>query len=155
VRALIHTAQDNHTTPSILVAVNTVNEKQKGYLFRKIKCHFSGDLKGKVFAVWGLSFKPGTDDTREAPSKVLIAQLKSAGATVVTYDPVVRGPESAEDQYSALKDADALVLVTEWKMFRHPDFALMRQLMKPNPVIFDGRNIYDKPEGFTYYGVGR
>ena len=155
VRALIHTALDHGVDPDILSSVHYANKMQKRYLFKKIERHFNGNLEGKVFAVWGLSFKPGTDDTREAPSKVLIAQLRSAGATVVTYDPVVRGPESAEDQYSALKDADALVLVTEWKMFRHPDFALMRQLMKPNPVIFDGRNIYDKPEGFIYYGVGR
>lgn len=166
VKALIKTADENGYKMSVLKAVEEVNENQKSVLFNKIYKHFSGDLKGKTFAFWGLSFKPNTDDMREAPSLVLIEHLLAAGAHVKAYDPVAMQEakhmtgdkiQYAKDPYDTLVDADALCLITEWSEFRVPNFAVVGKLLK-NKVIFDGRNIYDAEElktlGYTYYGIG-
>jgi UDPglucose 6-dehydrogenase len=173
VKALIHTAEKNDFTPRLLLAVEERNEAQKHVLFQKISRHFGADLSGCTIGLWGLAFKPGTDDMREAPSVVLLHELIGAGARVIAHDPVAMPVARNElpaawfasgqlrfvdDQYNALKGVDALALVTEWKSFRHPDFERMRVLMK-NPVIFDGRNQYEPKAmleaGFEYYGVGR
>jgi len=173
VKALIHMAEQQEFVPKVLQAVEERNDAQKHLLFQKISRRFGADLSGQTFGLWGLAFKPGTDDMREAPATVLLHQLVAAGARVVAHDPVAM--ENArrelpaawfangqlrmvEDQYEAIRDVDALALVTEWKPFRHPDFGRMRSLMR-NPVIFDGRNQYDlramKESGFEYHGVGR
>lgn len=173
VKALIHMAEQQKFTPHVLRAVEERNADQKHALFRKIQKHFGAKLPGKKIAVWGLAFKPGTDDMREAPATVLLGELIEAGAVVVAHDPVAtdtarrelpgkwfeQGKLSlADNQYVALEGADALVLVTEWKPFRHPDFALVREALN-SPVIFDGRNQYDpqtlRLQGFEYYGIGR
>ncbi|MCQ2028717.1 UDP-glucose/GDP-mannose dehydrogenase family protein [Stutzerimonas zhaodongensis] len=173
VKALINIAHQNDFEPKLLQAVESRNDQQKHSLFNKISAHFNGDLKGRTFAVWGLAFKPGTDDMREAPSVVLINSLINAGAKVRAFDPVAREtarrefPESwfadgrlqiVEGQYEAAIDADALFLVTEWKPFRRPDFRALKRLLN-TPLIIDGRNQYDreqvKLEGFSYYGIGR
>ncbi|NJC87587.1 MAG: UDP-glucose/GDP-mannose dehydrogenase family protein [Desulfuromonas sp.] len=173
VRALIHAANQNDYPPMILQAVHERNEAQKHVLFAKIVDHFGPDLSGLTFGVWGLSFKPGTDDMREAPAVVLLHALIGAGAKVRAYDPEAmeaarqelpaawyeRGLFTlARHQYEALDGVDALALVTEWKPFRHPDFRAMKELMK-QPVSFDGRNQYDPKalgrEGFVYVGIGR
>lgn len=173
VKALIHMAQEQNYDAKVLRAVEERNDLQKTVLYEKIVSHFGQDLHNKTFALWGLAFKPQTDDMREAPSKVLIDALLQAGARVQAFDPVAHEvaqselPQQAfqsgqlvlaDDQYSALQGADAMVLVTEWKMFRHPDFSLVKQKLK-SPVIFDGRNQYDPlalaEEGFLYYGIGR
>ena len=151
----------------LLRAVDRVNERQKGVLVEKVKSHFGEDLTGLVFAVWGLSFKPRTDDMRDAPSIVVIEALLKAGGRVEAYD-----PEAMEEarkifadrvryhrrNYDALKGADALLVVTEWNEFRRPNFQTIKELLK-SPVIFDGRNVYDAQElkrlGFTYYSIGR
>ncbi len=166
VKALIKTAKDNGYTMQILESVEAVNEAQKSVLFDKIIKHFDGNIKGKTFAMWGLSFKPKTDDMREAPSLVIIEKLLAAGANVKAYDPVAMKEakhilgeqiEFAKNENSALIDADALLVVTEWPDFRSPDFQVVKKLMKGN-VIFDGRNIYDIAEmkelGFEYYCIG-
>jgi UDPglucose 6-dehydrogenase len=152
----------------ILSAVEEVNERQKEVLFHKMKRHFP-DVKGLTLAVWGLAFKPNTDDMREAPSRALIDKLLEAGARVRAYDPVashearrVYGNRSdfilCKNAYEAAEGADALSIVTEWQEFRSPDFDRLKQLLKA-PVIFDGRNLYDpgmaKRFGFTYYAIGR
>ena len=167
VQALIKTAGENGYSLDILKAVEAVNYRQKTVLFRKISHHFNGNLKGKQFAVWGLAFKPKTDDMREAPSLLIIEKLLQAGARVVAYDPVAMEEgkrilgdkiEFAKNQYDACIDADALILVTEWNEFRLPNFRMLQKLMK-NKIIFDGRNIYDPEElaelAFTYYCIGR
>jgi UDPglucose 6-dehydrogenase len=173
VRALIHAANQNDYQPMILQAVHERNEAQKDVLFAKIVARFGADLTGLTFGVWGLAFKPGTDDMREAPAVVLLHQLIGAGATVRAYDPEAMEaarqelPQAwfangqltlARHQYEALDGVDALVLVTEWKPFRHPDFRAMKELMR-QPVIFDGRNQYEPKtlgrEGFSYVGIGR
>ncbi len=167
VQALVRTADENGYSLEILKAVESVNYRQKTVLFSKIHRHFNGDLKGKKFAMWGLAFKPKTDDMREAPSLVVIDKLLEAGATVVAYDPVAMEEgkrilgdkvEMAKDEYEACIDADAVVLVTEWSEFRSPNFRVMQKLLK-NKLIFDGRNIYDPVEmaeqGFSYYAIGR
>lgn len=166
VKALIKTAQENGYDMRVLSAVEDVNDRQKHVLSGKVKSHFGEDLSGKTFAVWGLSFKPNTDDMREAPAVVIINELLAAGATVRTYDPVAMHEAErdlgdtvtyAKDSFDALIDADALLIVTEWPEFRYPNFAVMAKLMK-NQVIFDGRNIYEpkelKENGFTYFGIG-
>ncbi len=166
VKALIKTAEDNGYTMSVLKAVEEVNERQKSVMVTKVKSHFGSDLKGKTFAVWGLSFKPKTDDMREAPSIVIINALLEMGAKVKAYDPIAMEEAKhdlkdtityAKDEYDTLIDADALLLVTEWPEFRIPNFDVVGRLMK-SKVIFDGRNIYDKQEvknlGFDYYGIG-
>ncbi len=173
VRALIHMAGENDYPSMILQAVHERNEDQKHVLFRKIKARFGADLSGLTFGLWGLAFKPGTDDIREAPALILIRELVDAGARVRAYDP--EALEATRDelpgawldngsvtlvrhQYEAVEQVDALALVTEWKPFRHPDFRAMKEMMK-QPVIFDGRNQYDprslKEAGFEYFGIGR
>lgn len=167
VKALIKTADDNDYALEILKAVESVNDRQKTIMFKKISRHFNGQIKDKTFAIWGLSFKPNTDDMRDAPSLVLIEALLKAGAKIKAYDPVAMNEcrrrigeaiEYANDQYKALLDSDALVIVTEWNEFRVPNFNIMKKIMR-NKVIFDGRNIYEPAEikdlGFIYYGIGR
>ncbi|MFD2786344.1 UDP-glucose dehydrogenase family protein [Hymenobacter rubripertinctus] len=166
VKALIKTAQENGYQMQVLQAVESVNEGQKEVLFNKVKKHFGGDLKGKKMAVWGLSFKPKTDDMREAPSLVIIEKLLAEGCVVTAYDPVAVEEAKhslgdrityAQDQMDALLDADALLIVTEWPEFRVPNFEVVGRLMKQK-VIFDGRNIYDLAElqkaGFAYHCIG-
>ncbi len=173
VKALVHTSQQAGFDPQLLQAVEARNRKQKSLLFTKISDYFNGEISGKNIGVWGLAFKPGTDDMREAPSIVLIKALIEAGAKVKAFDPVARETaarefpaEWLEDrrlqildyQYDVLKQADAMVLVTEWKRFRQPDFEAMKELMTTS-VIFDGRNQYDpaylSEVGFDYIGIGR
>jgi UDPglucose 6-dehydrogenase len=167
VQALIRTADENGYSLEILKAVEKVNNRQKSILFNKINQHFKGDLKGRKFALWGLAFKPKTDDMREAPSLVIIEKLLNAGASVVAYDPVameearrILGDKItlAKDEYEACIDADALLLVTEWPEFRIPNFKVLGKLLK-SKLIFDGRNIYDPAEleelSFSYFPVGR
>jgi UDPglucose 6-dehydrogenase len=173
VKALISIAQQSDFEPKLLQAVEARNEQQKHSLYHKIATHYAGDLAGRTFAVWGLAFKPGTDDMREAPSVVLINSLINAGARVKAYDPIAHDSarrefpeqwfaeqrlELVEGQYEAAIDADALVLVTEWKPFRRPDLRALKKLLK-HPLILDGRNQYDpvqvQREGFSYYGIGR
>jgi UDPglucose 6-dehydrogenase len=167
VKALIKTAAGYNCPLEILSAVEHVNDKQKSVLVNKILGHFKGNIKGKVFAIWGLSFKPQTDDMREAPSLVIIEKLLAEGAVVKVYDPVAMEEckhkiankvTYAKDQYEALIDADSLLVVTEWTEFRMPNFAVMTKLMK-SKVVFDGRNIYEPSEmqeqGYTYYSIGR
>ena len=166
VKALIHTADDYKYSLRVLKAVEDVNDDQKSVLYHKVLNYFKGDLKGKTIGMWGLSFKPQTDDMREAPSLVLIQKFLDAGAKVRAYDPVAMHEakrilgdmiDYAEDQYDALIDADCLVLVTEWPEFKFPNFNIIRKLLKQQ-VIFDGRNIYDlneiKKKGFAYYCIG-
>lgn len=166
VKALIKTASENGYNMRILNAVEEVNEEQKSVLFDKITNHFGSDLTGKKFGMWGLSFKPKTDDMREAPSLVLIEKIRNAGGEIIAYDPVAAEEahkilkdtiKYATDEYETVEGVDALLLVTEWPEFRNPDFDLMAQKMK-NKTIFDGRNVFDRKElrklGFTYYGIG-
>ena len=170
VKALIKTAADDaNITLKVLTAVEEANDLQKHILSEKIKARFGADLKGRHFALWGLSFKPNTDDMRDAPSRELIKDLFAAGATVSAYDPValhetqrIFGDDSrlkyADSPMSALDDADALVIATEWKEFRSPDFEAIKAVLK-NPVIFDGRNLYDpkfvRNSGVEYFAIGR
>lgn len=166
VKALIKTSDDLGYDLAVLKAVEGVNERQKSVLFTKAMKYFDGNLKGKTFAMWGLSFKPQTDDMREAPSLVVIKKLLDAGAKVKAYDPVameetkkVLGDsiEYVDDMYEALIDTDGLFLLTEWPEFKFPTFKVVKKLLKTN-VIFDGRNIYDiadmKEFGFDYFGIG-
>ena len=166
VKALVRTGQENGYVLRILQSVEDVNEDQKLVLATKIRKHFKNDLKGKHFAMWGLSFKPETNDMREAPSLVICEQLLAAGATVTAYDPVAIDETKhmfgdkigyAKDAYSALQGADALLLVTEWREFRVPDWDRVKKALK-QPVVFDGRNIYSGAElrklGFAYTGIG-
>jgi UDPglucose 6-dehydrogenase len=173
VKALIHIAESCDYEPLMLRAVEERNALQKNRLYEKIVARFGADLSGVRVGVWGLAFKPGTDDMREAPSQVLLRQLIEAGARVVAYDPVAMEAARAclpaawfrsgrlvlaEHQYEALSAVDALALLTEWKPFRYPDYAVMKKTMK-RAIIFDGRNQYDPHElrelGFEYFGIGR
>ena len=168
-QALERSARASGYEPRILAAVEQVNALQKQVLFQKISAHYGGKLAGRTFAVWGLAFKPNTDDMREAPSRVLLEALWAAGARVRAYDPVAM-PETqriygsrpdmalVSSMEEALAGADALAIVTEWREFRSPDFDAMKSALAA-PVIFDGRNLYD-PQlmarfGFRYYGIGR
>jgi UDPglucose 6-dehydrogenase len=176
IKALIKTAEQHGRAPRLLAATEAVNEKQKSVMFEKLREHYSGALQGKTIALWGLAFKPNTDDMRQAPSLVLIDQLLHAGARVRAYDPVAREEavrrlisaygqvrfEEAitlvDSAWEAVDGADALVLVTEWKEFRSPDFARLNMILR-DKAIFDGRNLYN-PEsvqatGLHYYGIGR
>lgn len=166
VKALIKTASEHKYDMRILNAVEDVNEDQKSILFKKVSKYFKNDLKGKTIAIWGLSFKPETDDMRDAPSLVIIDKLLKAGCCIKGYDPQaiheakrILGDsiEFSKDQYEALVDADCLLLLTEWHEFRYPNFELMAKMLK-NKVIFDGRNIYDAKEmkelGFEYFCIG-
>ncbi len=169
VKALIHTAAAHGYDAGIVRGVEALNERQKNVLFDKVTHHFDGNVKGKTFALWGLAFKPNTDDIREAPSRVLMEALWQAGAKVRAYDPAARA--EAERVYGdqadltlcdtrdeTLDGADALVIVTEWNEFRSPDFAVLKDRLT-EPVIFDGRNLYDPDHlgklGFSYYAIGR
>jgi UDPglucose 6-dehydrogenase len=169
VQALARTAEQHGYAPRLLDAVEAVNDSQKGHLFELIQRHYGGSIEGKTFAVWGLAFKPNTDDMREASSRRLLAQLWEAGAKVRAYDP--EATEEAQRIFgerddlvlcdssrAALADADALVVITEWKQFRSPDFARVRNALA-DAVIFDGRNLYHPDEvesaGLAYYGIGR
>jgi UDPglucose 6-dehydrogenase len=170
IRALLRTARDAGLELKIVEATETVNEEQKLFLLSKIRQHFGGDLKGKTVALWGLAFKPRTDDMREAPALALIRGLAREGARVQAYDPEAMKEAKAQlrdvdshviycrKSYEACEGADALVLVTEWNEFREPDFDRIRKLLR-RPVVFDGRNIYNpetlKELGFAYFGVGR
>jgi UDPglucose 6-dehydrogenase len=167
VKALIKTASDNGYQLNVVEAVEKANEYQKTVLFSKIKKHYRNKLKNKVFGIWGLSFKPQTDDIREASSLVLIDLLLKEGASIKAYDPVAMEEiekhlgnkiELTSNPYEALKDTDAMVLITEWPEFRMPDFEKIGKMMKGR-VVFDGRNIYNPDEiknaGFVYYGIGR
>lgn len=167
VKAIIKTADENKHSLVILKAVEDVNERQKKVVFNKVNKHFNNNLKGKTFAMWGLSFKPNTDDMREAPSLVIIEKLINAGAEVVAYDPVSIEETKrkigdvikyAKDPFDALIDVDALLIVTEWSEFRSPNFSVMEKIMK-NKIIFDGRNIFEPTEmndlNWTYYSIGR
>jgi UDPglucose 6-dehydrogenase len=165
VRAMEHVAAEKGFTTELLKSVDAVNDRQKNVLFNKLKKHF-GDLKGKKIAIWGLAFKPRTDDIREAPSLVLIRSLLEVGAKVYVHDPVAMDNVKKEfgervtfcgHHYEALDGADALAIVTEWNEYRTPDFSYLKHKLK-QPVIFDGRNLYDPAkmarEGFTYNGIG-
>jgi UDPglucose 6-dehydrogenase len=169
VRALEQTALSNDYTPELLRAVEAVNFRQKTKLFEKISAHYAGDLKGRTFALWGLAFKPNTDDMREASSRVLMEALWEQGASVRAFDPEAREETTriygerndlvlCDSPESALEGADALAVITEWNVFRSPDFDTIRTSLK-SPVIFDGRNLYDPGflanQGFTYYSIGR
>ncbi len=167
VKALIKTAQKNGYTMQVLTAVEAVNEKQKRVLFDKLSKYYGGELKGKVIALWGLAFKPETDDMREATALVLIDLLTAAGCTVKVYDPVAMNECKrrvgdkvvyATDMYDAALNADALLLLTEWKQFRLPSWGVVKKSMK-SPLVIDGRNIYDPQEmeeaGIEYLSIGR
>ena len=166
VKALIKTAYENGYHMGVLKAVEEVNDKQKSVLFDKVMRHFDGNIKGKTFGMWGLSFKPKTDDMREAPSLVIIEKLLAQGAIVKVHDPVamkeakhILGDQVifCEQQELAIASADALLVVTEWADYRAPDLTELKASLA-SPIIFDGRNIFDASEmrehGFTYYGIG-
>jgi UDPglucose 6-dehydrogenase len=167
IRAVIHMAQSRGLPARMMEAVDGVNEAQKNILTRKVLDHFQGAVRNKTVAIWGLAFKPRTDDIREAPSLVLIDALLAAGVALRVHDPEALANVRAiygdkltycDRPYGALEQADALVIVTEWNEFRNPDFEVMARLMR-QPVIFDGRNLYDPTRmaalGFTYEGMGR
>jgi UDPglucose 6-dehydrogenase len=167
VKALASTGKEHGYDMKILEAVDSVNTRQKSILVPKIKRHFNDKVKGKIFAVWGLSFKPRTDDLREAPSVSIVDELLAEGARLQVHDPVAikearkifgRKVKYYERPYEALKGAHAMILVTEWTEFRNPDFERMKRLMTGN-AVFDGRNIYDpktmREKGFVYYGIGQ
>ncbi|AGA80588.1 UDP-glucose dehydrogenase family protein [Echinicola vietnamensis] len=167
VKAIVRTAKQYGYNLRVLQAVEDVNDDQKHVLVKKVKKHFGEDLTGMTFAMWGLSFKPNTDDMREAPAIVMIDELRAAGAEVKAYDPIAMDEAKevyvgdkvtyCKDAYDACIDADALLLVTEWSEFRLPSWSTLSKLLK-NKVVFDGRNIYDakylKEEGFEHYGIG-
>jgi UDPglucose 6-dehydrogenase len=169
VKALIHTGRENGLDLSVLQAVEAVNERQKQVLVNKIVARFGEDLSGRSFALWGLAFKPNTDDMREAPSRVIAEALSRRGATLRAYDPVAMTEAArvleglprlqfVKNQAEALQGADALVVITEWKEFRNPDFDAIKATLK-QPLIFDGRNLYDPKLmamlGLEYHGIGR
>ena len=167
VNALIRTSREKGAEMKLLTMVDQVNKDQKMVLVKKILKHFDNDIKGKNFAVWGLAFKPNTDDMREAPSVVIINELLKHGATVKAYDPEAMENakfylqdriEYVKNQYDAVKDADALLVLTEWNEFNNPDLEQVKELLK-KPVIFDGRNVFNrrktKQMGFTHYSIGK
>jgi UDPglucose 6-dehydrogenase len=169
VKALIHTAREAGFEPKLLQAVEARNDEQKTVIFEKVRAHYGGQLRGRTFALWGLAFKPNTDDMREAASRVVMEALWAAGARVQAFDP--EAMEEAQRLYgdradlllagtkeAALRDADALIVMTEWQAFRAPDFDLVRDKLRA-PVVFDGRNLYEPARmakrGFAYYAIGR
>jgi len=167
VKAIIKTASDHGYDLKVMKAVDEVNESQKESLFYKLYRYFGENIKGKKIGIWGLSFKPNTDDMREAASLTLIRKFLDYGAEITAYDPVAMDEAKrrlgnsisySEDSYGALVDAEALVLVTEWNEFRNPNWTVISKIMK-NRVVFDGRNIYEREvleqAGFDYYGIGR
>jgi UDPglucose 6-dehydrogenase len=167
VRALVRSGEEYGVPVCILQAVELVNDRQKHRMFEKLHAALKDDLPKAVVAIWGLSFKPNTDDMRDAPSLTLIEDLLGAGARVVAHDPVAM-PEAkrrlgdrvqlAEDGYAALEGADALAVVTDWNEYRHPDFGRIKAALR-RPIVVDGRNLYDAPKmarlGFTYLSIGR
>ena len=167
-KALAHTAREHGYTMQVVEAVERVNEAQKGVLVRKLRELLGDDLRGRRIAVWGLAFKPETDDMRKAPALTAIGQLLEAGAEVTAYDPVAteecrrllkdRPVRYARNMYDAADGADAILLVTEWKEFRMPDWPRLRATMRGDGIV-DGRNIFDKQEalaaGFRYRGIGK
>jgi len=170
VKALKKTAEEHGYNAALIAAVEDVNDKQKYVISKKIIHKYGEDLTGLTFAIWGLAFKPGTDDMREAPAIYIIKELTKRGASINAYDP--KAIEEAkhfylkdiekvtyfESKYDAIKDADAMILLTEWKEFRSPDFSELKKMLK-NPIIFDGRNQYDdrrmKERGFEYFQIGK
>lgn len=169
VKALIHTAREVGFEPKLLQSVEDRNEEQKSVIFDKVRAHYDGSLRGRTFALWGLAFKPNTDDMREAASRVVMEALWASGAKVQAFDP--EAMEEAQRLYgdrddltlcgtkeACLRDADALIVLTEWQAFRAPDFDLLKEKLKA-PVVFDGRNLYDPARmarrGFAYYAIGR
>ncbi|HSQ72400.1 MAG TPA: UDP binding domain-containing protein, partial [Rubrivivax sp.] len=169
VKALIHIGQDNGMPLKVLTAVEEANDRQKRVLVDKVVQRFGEDLSGRCFALWGLAFKPNTDDMREAPSRVIVAELTRRGAVLQAYDPVAMpeaqrvlvgtpGLHFVDNPYEALEGADALLVVTEWKEFRTPDFDAIKAALK-QPLVFDGRNIFDPAlmqlQGIEYHGIGR
>jgi UDPglucose 6-dehydrogenase len=169
VKALVHSASEYDFDAKLLKSVEAVNKDQKRVLFQKVSAYFGGQLRGKTIAVWGLAFKPNTDDMREAPAREIMESLWAAGARVRAYDPVAMAEaqriygrrddlELVADADTALHGADALVIVTEWQEFRSPDFEMIRDRLA-HPAVFDGRNIYDpalvKSFGLKYHGIGR
>ncbi|MCP1290590.1 MULTISPECIES: UDP-glucose/GDP-mannose dehydrogenase family protein [unclassified Chromobacterium] len=169
VKALVQTAKENGHDLRVLSAVEEANDLQKLRLVDKVLARFGQDLSGRRFAMWGLAFKPNTDDMREAPSRVIAEELSRRGAEVVAFDPVaiheaqrvmgdIAGLSFADDMMAALRQADALLIVTEWKMFRAPDLSAVKQALK-QPLVFDGRNMYDpawmREQGFDYFAIGR
>ncbi len=169
VKALVHTARDNGVTLQVLTAVEAANDKQKHVLVDKVVKRFGDDLSGRQFAIWGLAFKPNTDDMRDAPSRVVIAELAKRGATLKAYDPVampearrvlegVKGVRFVDNQTQALEGSDALLIITEWKEFKSPDFDAIKAMLK-QPVVIDGRNLYEpalmRTLGIEYSGIGR
>jgi UDPglucose 6-dehydrogenase len=169
VKALVRTARGSGLEPELLNAVESVNEAQKLVLVNKVVAHYGEDLSGRTFALWGLAFKPNTDDMREAPSRVIVAELSRRGARIQAYDPVAReeaervmagtpGLGFVEHALDAVKGADALLIATEWKEFRAPDFDDLRLTLKDR-IVFDGRNLYEpeliRSHGLTYFAIGR
>jgi UDPglucose 6-dehydrogenase len=172
VKALIRSARDVGHDAELLRSVESVNERQKSVLVKKLSEYFNNRLAGRRFALWGLAFKPNTDDMREAPSRVIIDSLLAAGASVAAYDPVASAEAGrvyaqqqhadrllfCDDAYQAAQGADALLIVTEWKEFRSPDYERLKTLLT-RPLIFDGRNLYDpalmQGMGFEYFAIGR
>ncbi len=167
VKALLHTGKENGYTMRVIEAVEEVNETQKSIVFERVNKLFNNELKGKIVAIWGLAFKPDTDDMREAPALVVIDKLIKAGAIVKVYDPIAMDEckrrignqvEYAKDMYDVVVDADALMLITEWKQFRLPSWKCIKRLMRGN-IMIDGRNIYDmkeiEDEYFVYSRIGR
>jgi UDPglucose 6-dehydrogenase len=167
VRAIVSLARQHDLPLHLMTAVDSVNEAQKQVLVRKVKKHFGDKLSGKTLAIWGLAFKPRTDDMREAPAIVIIDRLLGLGAAIRAYDPEADATARrifgnriviCEKSYDALEGADALAVVTEWNTFREPDFDRMKRLMRA-PVVFDGRNVYSPEQmrnlGFTYFSIGR
>ena len=169
IRALQHTGAEHGMTMKILQAVEDVNHNQKNLLLQKITARFGTSLQGKRFALWGLAFKPGTDDMREAPSRVLMEGLWASGAHITAHDPVAMKAtlhlygdrhdlRYADTPLDALYGADALIIATEWKAFKSPDFTVIKARLK-HPVIFDGRNLFEPSsvaaQGFEYHGIGR
>jgi UDPglucose 6-dehydrogenase len=169
VKALVRTGRDHGIELGVLAAVEAANERQKRVLVDKVVARFGEDLSGRCFAIWGLAFKSNTDDMREAPSRVILEELSSRGATLRAYDPVamqeakrvfcgVRSIEFVDSQAEALTGADALLIVTEWKEFKSPDFELLLSALK-QPLVFDGRNLYEpalmRSMGIEYEAIGR
>ena len=167
IRALVHTGSEHKHDMKILQAVDEINRGQAVRFVERIRAHFQDNVRDKRFGVWGLAFKPATNDMRDAPSIPIIESLLAAGANIVAYDPVAMEEAKrifggrislATNNYNCLEGADALLLITEWQAFRNPNFERMKSMMR-QPLIFDGRNIYDPQQvreiGFTYYSIGR
>lgn len=165
IRALIQIGEENNYEMKVIKAVDEVNNEQKLVLFKKLKKHFGTSLKDKKIAIWGLTFKPETDDMRESPALVLIEKLLQEGCKITVYDPIAMNEckarigdvvDYAKDLYESVDDADAILHVTEWKEFRMPNWDIVKKLMKPNPTLFDGRNVFNEKElkGIKYFKIG-